>query len=102
MSAPPVDVLREALKDVFDPELGCNIIDLGLVYDIAVDGADVTITMSMTTPGCPAQAAITNGVEQCLSAQEGVGMIAVNVVWEPRWSPQRMSTEAKLELGVSL
>lgn len=92
--------LVEALKEVFDPELGYNIVDLGLVYEVATEGGDVTVTMTMTTPGCPAQEAITNGVSQCLTEQDGVESVEVNVVWEPRWSPQSMSSEAKEHFGV--
>jgi len=100
MSAPDTPALIEALKDVLDPELGYNIVDLGLVYDVAVEAGQVTVTMSMTTPGCPAQHAIAQGVEQCLAGRPGVEGVEVNIVWEPRWTPQRMSDDAKSHFGV--
>ena len=101
MTAPDRTALLEALKDVIDPELGYNIVDLGLIYALAVDGGDVAVTMTMTTPGCPAQHAIRSGVEACLARQPGVGRVTVDVVWQPRWTPQRMSDAAKSFLGVT-
>ena len=101
MSAPDQGLLLAALKDVIDPELGYNIVDLGLIYGISVDGGAVKVTMSMTTPGCPAQHAITGGVEQCLASQPGVERVAVDVVWQPRWTPQRMTAAAKAHLGIT-
>lgn len=101
MSAPDRLILLDALKEVIDPELGYNIVDLGLIYDVAVDGDGVDVTMTMTTPGCPAQRAIAGGVEECLKRQPGVARAAVNVVWQPRWTPQRMSDAAKSHFGVS-
>ncbi len=101
MSAPDPAGLTEALKDVLDPELGYNIVDLGLVYAVAIDNGRVTVTMSMTTPGCPAQHAIASGVEQCLSGCPGVEAVDVDIVWEPRWTPQRMSEDAKSHFGIA-
>lgn len=101
MSELSPEALREALKEVFDPELGYNIVDLGLIYGIEANAGEVRVTMTMTTPGCPAQDAITFGVTQCLSEQPGVENVAVDVVWEPRWSPRCMSPEAKEYFGVT-
>jgi metal-sulfur cluster biosynthetic enzyme len=93
-------VLRDALHEVIDPELGYNIVDLGLVYDIAVEGGIVDVTMTMTTPGCPAQDYIVGGVERRLADEPGVTGVFVNVVWSPAWSPRRMSAEARAHFRI--
>ncbi len=94
-------VLRDALYDVIDPELGYNIVDLGLVYGIANDdGGLVDVTMTMTTPGCPAQDYIVGGVEHRLGEVPGVTGVFVNVVWEPAWSTKKMSPEAKAHFRI--
>lgn len=92
--------LLEALKDVIDPELGFNIVDLGLIYDLAIEDRTVTVTMTMTTPGCPAQDYITSGVEQRLAQEGTVTAIYVDVVWDPRWSPKMMSQAAKAHFRI--
>lgn len=101
MSAPTSEEMREALKDVFDPELGYNIVDLGLVYKIEVADAVVRVTMTLTTPGCPASDMIMGGVKQRLEMVDGVDDIDIDLVWEPRWSPQSMSPVAKEHFGVA-
>ena len=93
------DTLLLALKDVIDPELGYNIVDLGLVYGIELDGARAVITMTMTTPGCPAAGYIENGVRQRADMLPGLDETDVVVVWDPPWSPQRMSDDAKRHFG---
>jgi metal-sulfur cluster biosynthetic enzyme len=93
-------VLRDALYDVIDPELGYNIVDLGLVYAIAVEDGLVDVTMTMTTPGCPAQDYIVGGVEHRLGEVAGVTGVFVTVVWEPPWSPKMMSPEAKAHFRI--
>ena len=101
MSAPTPDEMLEALKDVFDPELGYNIVDLGLVYDVQrVDDGIVLVTMTLTTPGCPASGIIEGGVRQRLEAMEGVSAVDVDLVWEPRWTAQAMSPDAKQHFGI--
>ena len=92
--------VREALKDVFDPELGYNIVDLGMVYAIKIDEGVVKITMTLTTPGCPASDMIEGGVRQRLAAIEGVTAVDIDLVWDPRWSPQSMSPAAKEHFGI--
>lgn len=94
------EALAEALKDVFDPELGFNIVDLGLVYDIAVDEGNVTITMTLTTPGCPASEIIQGGVYERLWAIEGVADVDVQLVWTPPWSTDAMTPVAKEHFGI--
>ncbi len=91
--------LLEALRQVIDPELGCNIVDLGLVYDVALEAGHATVTMTLTTPGCPMNEAISGGVEQVLLAEEGVSSVEVRIVWEPPWTPDRMSPAARQHVG---
>ena len=94
------DTVRAALRDVIDPELGFNIVDLGLVYDIAIEDGIVDVRMTMTTPGCPAQDYIVNGVERRLAQHEGTTGIFVDVVWDPPWSPDLMSALAKAHFRI--
>jgi metal-sulfur cluster biosynthetic enzyme len=94
------DAVTDALRDVIDPELGYNIVDLGLIYALAVEAGVVTLTMTMTTPGCPAQDYLVAGVEDRVRQLPGVADLKLDVVWEPPWSPQRMSSLAKAQLGI--
>jgi metal-sulfur cluster biosynthetic enzyme len=89
----------EWLTTVYDPELGVNIVDLGLIYDIQIRDGHVEITMTMTTPGCPMHHAIVGGVERTLHSIDGIRSVRVEVVWDPPWSPDKMSEEAKERLG---
>lgn len=96
------EIVYEALHDVIDPELGYNIVDLGLVYDVEVAGEALKVTMTMTTPGCPAQDYIMNGVHERASMIAGIDVIDIDLVWEPRWSPQQhMSPVAKAHFGIT-
>ncbi|OZU87986.1 FeS assembly SUF system protein [Virgibacillus indicus] len=89
-----------ALFEVIDPELGINIMDLGLVYGIGVDYEDnVEIKMTLTTPGCPMHDSIMNGVKYRVGQLEGVGNVHVDLVWDPAWNPGKMSDKAKEMLG---
>jgi metal-sulfur cluster biosynthetic enzyme len=99
--APTEDQVLEALKNVFDPELGINIVDLGLVYEVKVDqGGDVDITYSLTTMGCPIGPMIEDQMRGFLAAVPGVGEVRPEMVIRPPWSPEMMSDEAKAALGV--
>ncbi|MEW5884225.1 MAG: SUF system Fe-S cluster assembly protein [Armatimonadota bacterium] len=90
----------EALREVYDPEIPVNIYDLGLIYDISIEGeGDVEITMTLTAPGCPVAGILPGQVEQAASSVEGVNSAKVDLVWEPPWNPDMMSEEAKLVLG---
>jgi metal-sulfur cluster biosynthetic enzyme len=84
------DQVKMALRRVKDPELNLNIIDLGLVYAIRVEGAKVMVDMSLTSPGCPSGPEIMTGVEEALRAIPGVQDASVNLVWTPMWSPDRI------------
>ncbi len=90
-----------ALKEIFDPEIPVNIYDLGLIYGVDVsDEADVTVTMTLTTPHCPVAETMPGEVELRVSSVPGVRDAEVNLVWDPAWDPAKMSDEAKLELGM--
>ena len=86
----------EALKNVFDPEIPINIYDLGLVYDIRQqDNGDVEIDMTLTAPGCPVAGVLPQQAADVVALVEGVGQVTVKIVWEPAWSFERMSEEAR-------
>ncbi|UCC61453.1 MAG: metal-sulfur cluster assembly factor [Anaerolineae bacterium] len=93
------DTVIEALKSVLDPELGLNIVDLGLVYGVEIDDGHVNVTMTLTTPGCPLHTAIARGAEAAVRNLPDVEGATVNVVWDPPWSPERMSPQARARLG---
>jgi metal-sulfur cluster biosynthetic enzyme len=100
-AAPPTeDQVKLALRKVKDPELNLNIIDLGLVYEIAVDGADVQIDMTLTSPGCPAGPEIMGDVERTVKAMPGVGAVTLNLVWQPFWSPDRIEPRVRNYMGL--
>ncbi len=100
MSGPTTEEMLEALKDVFDPELGYNIVDLGLVYGAKMQDKAAMITMTLTTPGCPASDVIQAGVRQRLEEVPGVEVVDIELVWEPPWSPLSMTQVAKDHFGV--
>lgn len=89
-----------ALKDIFDPEIPVNIYDLGLIYGVEVDEGHVTVTMTLTTPHCPVAESMPGEVELRVGSVPGVGVVDVNLVWDPPWDPSKMSDEARLELGM--
>ena len=95
------EAVLDALKEIYDPEIPVNIYELGLVYgvDITSDGHCV-VTMTLTTPHCPVAESMPGEVELRVGAVPGVGSAEVNLVWDPPWDPQKMSDEAKLELGM--
>jgi len=92
--------LRQALKNVYDPEIPMNIVDLGLLYGFewAPDGA-LTIRMTMTSPGCPAVEELVREVEETARTATGTGSVKVEVVWEPPWGPERMTEFARRQFG---
>ena len=98
--APTEDQILEALKSVFDPELGINIVDLGLVYDVRIEDDSVHITYTLTTMGCPIGPMIEDHMRGFLAAVPGVGEVRPEMVIRPPWSPEMMSDEAKAALGV--
>jgi metal-sulfur cluster biosynthetic enzyme len=92
--------IHETLRQIIDPELDCNIVDLGLVYGIVIDGAKVTVTMTLTTPGCPMHESIAWGVQSALLNLEGIEEVEVQLTWEPPWTPARMSEYGRAQTGV--
>lgn len=95
------DAVIAALKEIYDPEIPVNIYDLGLIYGVDVaDNGHVAVTMTLTTPHCPVAESMPGEVELRVGAVPGVSVADVNLVWSPPWDPQKMSDEAKLELGM--
>ena len=90
-----------ALKTVFDPEIPADIYELGLIYKVEIkDDRSVDVIMTLTTPNCPAAGELPTMVENAVASVPGVGAVNVNLVWEPAWSPDRMSDEARLVLNM--
>lgn len=95
-----VEQIRDALRIVIDPELGHNIVDLGLVYDIAVDdGGSARITMTTTTMGCPATGYLKDGAANSAWSVPGIEFVDVNLTYNPQWRPDMMSPDVKADLG---
>ena len=94
------ELVKKALRAVKDPELGLNIIDIGLVYDAIVsEGGDVTVKMTLTSPGCPAGAEIMGDAKLVLEDLEGVKSVTIDLVWEPYWTPEKMDPRVRAFLG---
>ena len=103
--APSADALYEAvieaLKDIYDPEIPVNIYDLGLIYDVEITpDHHAKVKMTLTTPHCPVAESMPGEVELRIGAVPGIGDAEVELVWDPPWDPQKMTDEAKLELGM--
>jgi metal-sulfur cluster biosynthetic enzyme len=96
---PTKDEVIEALREVEDPELGMDIVELGLMYDVEVDGPKVKVIHSLTSIGCPAGPMIQEGIHDAASAVPGVDEVDVELTWDPPWTPERMSDDAKFILG---
>lgn len=94
------DQVKMALRRVKDPELNLNIVDLGLVYGVRVDGAKVSIDMSLTSPGCPSGPEIMTGAEEAVRGLPGVDDVQVNLVWTPFWTPERIEPRIRAYLGI--
>jgi FeS assembly SUF system protein len=93
--------LVAALKTVYDPEIPVDIYELGLIYKVDVtDNHDTTVDMTLTAPGCPVAGEMPGMVQSALETVEGIGKVTVNMTFDPPWTPERMSEEAKLELNM--
>ena len=91
----------EAMRDVYDPEIPVNIYDLGLIYNFTIgDVGNVNAEMSLTSPGCPVAGDLPGWVADAVAKVEGIGEVEVKLVWDPPWTPELMSEDAKLALGV--
>jgi metal-sulfur cluster biosynthetic enzyme len=93
------DDVVEALRQVEDPELGMDIVELGLFYDAAVDDGKVRVTYSLTSIGCPVGPMIQEDIQRVVSELPGVDDVEAELTWDPPWSPERMSDDAKFILG---
>ena len=92
------EILR-ALKEVYDPEIGMNIVDLGLIYRVEVGRDRIEVDYTLTTPGCPEGPLIEMEIQETLQEITDIDDIRVNLVWEPQWGPEKMSEELRLSLG---
>lgn len=95
------DLVLDLLGEVIDPELGVDIVNLGLVYGVEISATAVVVRMTLTTPGCPLGAYLDDEVTRCLAQLPGAPRVLVDLAWEPRWSPAMMTDEAKRLLGWS-
>ncbi len=93
------DAVRKALRQVKDPEIGLNIIDLGLVYDVEVEDGEVHIKMTLTSPGCPVGPQIMGDADQAARMLDGVTGVEVELVWEPFWTPEKIDPKVRAFLG---
>lgn len=91
--------IYDALRRVLDPEVGVNVVDLGLVYGVTVDGDDVRVDLTMTTPACPLGETLLRETDMTLRDAGVVGRVDVNIVWDPPWNPEMMSSAARDQLG---
>jgi metal-sulfur cluster biosynthetic enzyme len=96
---PSVDEVEEALTNVIDPELGLDFVELGLVYEIEVEGGDVFVTFTLTSPGCPIGPQVSEQMEEFVAELDGVERVYPKMVFTPPWTPDMMSEEAKFALG---
>lgn len=94
------DVIVEGLREVYDPELHYNIYDLGLVYDIGIADGDVKILMTLTTPACPIGPMIVEQIQENIGLIPGVKDVAIDFTFDPPWSPEKMTDEARADLGL--
>lgn len=92
--------VTEALKGVFDPELGYNVVDLGLIYGVQVRSGHAQVDLTTTTRGCPAADYIRSGVENCAASVAGIDAVDVVMTYDPPWSPECMSADAKAHFGI--
>jgi len=96
---PTVDEVQEALTNVIDPELGLDFVELGLIYTVEVEGEDVFVTFTLTSPGCPIGPQVSEQIEEFVSELDGVGSVYPKMTFTPAWTPELMSEEAKFALG---
>jgi len=96
---PTVDEVQDALTNVIDPELGLDFVELGLIYDIEVDEGEVSVSFSLTSPGCPIGPQVSEQIEEFVSELDGVTAVNSKMTFTPAWTPERMSEEAKFALG---
>ena len=93
------ETVYEALEEVIDPELGLDFVELGLIYDVAVEDGDVFVTFTLTSPGCPIGPQVTEQIEEFVGELDGVANVHSKMTFSPPWTPELMSEEAKFALG---
>lgn len=91
--------IRQALRSVIDPELGINIVELGLIYDIEVEDGAARVTMTLTSPGCPAGGQLMTGAKAAAESVDGIGEAVVSLVWKPFWTPERIDPTVRAMMG---
>ncbi len=96
---PTKEEVVEALREVEDPELGMDIVELGLMYDVEVEGPKVRVLYSLTSLGCPAGPMIEDGIQEAVARVPGVEEVDTELTWDPPWTPEKMSDDAKFILG---
>jgi metal-sulfur cluster biosynthetic enzyme len=96
---PSVDEVQDALTNVIDPELGLDFVELGLVYEIEVDGPEVNVTFTLTSPGCPIGPQVSDQMKEFVGELDGVEEVVPSMVFTPPWTPDNMSEDAKFALG---
>jgi metal-sulfur cluster biosynthetic enzyme len=96
---PTVDDVHDALSNVIDPELGLDFVELGLIYDVAVEDGDVYVTFTLTSPGCPIGPQVGEQIEEFVGELDGVNRVYPKMTFSPPWTPDLMSEEAKFALG---
>jgi len=97
---PSPEAVEEALTNVIDPELGLDFVELGLIYGVQIDESDVHVTFTLTTPACPIGPQITEQIEEFVSEVDGVSNVSSEMTFQPPWSPEKMSEDAKFALGM--
>ena len=97
---PDQALIYEKLKEIYDPEVGINIVDMGLIYSLDIAENKVEITMTLTSPGCPAGPQILSQVDSQVKTLDGIEDVDIKVVWSPPWSPDMLSEEARDQLGI--
>jgi metal-sulfur cluster biosynthetic enzyme len=96
---PTVDDVQDALSNVIDPELGLDFVELGLIYDVEIEGGDVFVTFTLTSPGCPIGPQVSEQIEEFVGELDGVSGVYPKMTFTPPWTPELMSEEAKFALG---
>ena len=99
MSTVTVDDVQEALTNVIDPELGLDFVELGLIYEVEVEGGEVFVSFTLTSPGCPIGPQVAEQIDEFVSELEGVTSVQSRMTFTPAWTPDMMSEEAKFALG---
>ena len=96
---PTVDDVEAALTNVIDPELGLDFVELGLIYGVEVEGGDVHVTFTLTSPGCPIGPQVSEQIEEFVTDVDGVNSVESSMTFSPPWTPERMTEDAKFALG---